>query len=304
MNALDTPPVARRLPGAPLAEALLAQIPAACAGLPKPPRLVVVRVGDDAASQIYVQRKLAACAKVGIAAEEIPLPANEHEAALHSLLNALAHDADVDAMLLQLPLPAGFNIMAALALIPAAKDCDGLAPANEELRRVGDPTAVLPATPLGILRLLEHIRQPLAGRHVAVIGRGLVVGAPLREMLMQANASVIGIDRDTPHPQTLVRQAEIVVAACGVPHLITESWLKPGTVVIDVGLTRVADAQGQMHLRGDVDHGRAAPVASWLTPVPGGVGPLTVASLLTNIVDCARRASGMSAFGWSIPHVA
>lgn len=300
MHTNTLPHVATRLAGKPLAEALLAQIPAACRGLPRAPKLVVVRVGDNPASAVYVRHKLAACAKVGIAAEEINLHATESEANLHSLLHGLAQDDGVDAIIVQLPLPEGWDTRAALDMVPAEKDCDGLSAANMALRERGDPRAILPATPVGVMRLLQHVGQPVAGVTVAVVGNGLVVGNPLRAMLSQAGANVVAIDRDTAHPQALSRTAQVLVSAAGAPHMIHEHWVHDGAVVVDVGLTRVEHG-GAVVLRGDVDTARVAPVARYLTPVPGGVGPMTVASLLTNIVECACVRANLPKPDWAIP---
>lgn len=291
-------PVARLLAGKPLKDALLAQIPAATAALALAPRLVVVRVGDDPASKTFVRHKLALCAAVGFPAEEIHLPAATPLAALRSQLAALAQDTEVQAIILQLPLPAGWPVDELVNLIPAAKDCDGLTTANTTARLAGQ-RCIAPATPLGILRLLAYAGVPVRGATVAVVGRGRVAGQPMREMLAAAGATVIGIDKDTPHPAALCRQAGIVVSATGVPGLVTPAWVAAGATVVDVGITRVPE-HGATVLKGDVDSG-VAKVAGWLTPVPGGVGQLTVGSLLTNVADCARWQAGLPAFDWQIP---
>ncbi|MCP5405340.1 MAG: bifunctional 5,10-methylenetetrahydrofolate dehydrogenase/5,10-methenyltetrahydrofolate cyclohydrolase [Pseudomonadaceae bacterium] len=289
----------RRLPGAPLRAALAAQVPAAVAALPAPPKLVVVRVGDDPASKAFVGHKLKLCAGVGLPAEELHLRADEAEATLHATLRALADDDAVQAVILQLPLPAGWQVDAALNLIPPHKDCDGLTAANIAARQAGHPH-IAPATPLGVMRLLASIPYDVRGKHVAVIGKGRVAGQPMREMLEAAGATVTAIDRDTPTPATLTSVCDVVIAAAGVPHLVNENWLKPGALVVDIGLTRV-EGNGQTRLLGDVDAMKVEGVAAYLTPVPGGVGPLTVASLLTNVVDCARLQAGLPPFAWQVP---
>lgn len=289
---------ARILAGMPLKDALTAQIPAAVTGLPQLPRLVVVRVGDDPASKAFVGHKLRLCASVGLPAEEIHLREDDGEAALRSLLAGLAHDVAVQAMILQLPLPAGWDVQANLDLIPSKKDCDGLTRANIAARLAGERT-ICPATPLGIMRLLAHIGLAPTGLTAAVVGRGRVAGQPMREMLAAAGATVIGIDKDTPHPARLCRTADVVVSATGVPGLITADWVMPGATVIDVGITR-ATSHGATRLLGDAAP-EVADVAGMLTPVPGGVGPLTVASLLTNVVDCARWQAGLAPFAWHVP---
>lgn len=269
--------------GAPLRDALLAQLKTVVETLPVPPRLVVVQVGAHPASTAYIRNKLKAAQAVGIRAEITHLKETDGEAALHSTVRALAEDPDVHAIIVQTPLPQGYNPHAALNLVPAHKDADGLSQASTDLRRQGK-ACLLPATPLGIMRLLEYLGVPLAGQPVAVVGKGMVVGAPLQEMLEQAGAHVIGVDKQTPQPATLTRQAGILISAAGAPGLVTERWVKPGAVMVDVGITRTP--QG---LVGDVDRARVEGVAAMLTPVPGGVGPLTVASLLSNVVDAACR---------------
>jgi methylenetetrahydrofolate dehydrogenase (NADP+)/methenyltetrahydrofolate cyclohydrolase len=289
--------MAKRLGGGPLREALLAQVPAAVVGLAVLPRLAVVLVGNDPASALYVRHKMMAAEKAGLAAQKHRLKEADGEAALHGLLDSLAADKAVTGVLLQLPLPAGWSVEAALARIPVAKDCDGLAPETIKRRLAGDQDVTQPATPLGVMRLLGHIGQPVAGVAVAVIGQGRVAGKPMAEMLQAAGAKVTVIDRGTPAPAGLVRQAEVVISAAGHPGLVTAEWVKPGAVVVDIGLTRV---EGK--ILGDVAP-EVAKVARWLTPVPGGVGPLTIASLLTNVVDGARRVNGVEAWAWTIPPV-
>lgn len=288
---------ATRLAGAPLRDALLAQVPVALEGLPTQPRLAVVLVGDNPASALYVEHKMRAAAHVEIDAVCHHLPAEAGEEALHHLLDTLAADGDVTSLLLQLPLPPGWDTDAALARIPVAKDCDGLAAESIRLRKAGDVTATLPATPLGVMRLLAHIGQPVNGVEVVVIGQGRVAGKPMAELLRAAGATVTVIDRATPNPASLAQNADVLVSAAGHPGLVTTDWVKPGAVVIDIGLTRVGG-----EIVGDVA-ATVADVASWLTPVPGGVGPLTIGSLITNVVDGARRANGMDAFTWVVPTV-
>jgi methylenetetrahydrofolate dehydrogenase (NADP+)/methenyltetrahydrofolate cyclohydrolase len=256
--------------------ALAARWRAATAGrvaaLPRPPRLVIVRA-----------RKLVAAAEVGIVAERLRLSEAEGEAALHSLLNGLARDPSADAVLVQTPLPVGWDMQAAFDLVPWHKDVDGLATASAQRRAQGLP-AHAPATPAAVLRLLhEEWGHRLAGLNVAVVGNGRVVGGPLRAMLAAAGARVIGIDRTTPQPASLCRQAQVVVTACGVPGLITGSWLQPGADVIDVGLTPEETPEGKRLLRGDVNALSIEGIAARRTPAPGGVGPLTVAQLLGNV---------------------
>ncbi|MBI1308267.1 MAG: bifunctional 5,10-methylene-tetrahydrofolate dehydrogenase/5,10-methylene-tetrahydrofolate cyclohydrolase [Proteobacteria bacterium] len=288
--------------GAPLRDALLAQVREAVAAAGGPVRLAIVQVGDNPASHAYVRHKLAACRAVGVVGEHIHLREDEGEAALHSVLAALAREDTVQAMIVQTPLPAGWDVRRALDMVPAAKDIDGLSSASTALRRAGDARALWPATPLGVVRILANMDVELAGNQVAVIGKGMVVGAPLQEILTAMGAKVAGIDKDTPQPARLCRAAEILVAATGAPGLVTRDWVKPGAVVIDVGITRVP-GHGRDQLLGDVDRASVEGVARLLTPVPGGVGPMTVASLFTNIVDAMRLQKGQPKQGWRVDAV-
>jgi methylenetetrahydrofolate dehydrogenase (NADP+)/methenyltetrahydrofolate cyclohydrolase len=301
-GATVTSATTRLLRGAPLRDRLLVQARAAVAALPRPPLLAIVQVGQRAASAAYIRQKMLAAARVGIAAEHVQLRAEDGERALHATLKALAENPDVTAVIPQLPLPDGWNADAAVNAVPALKDCDGLTAANRQKRLAGDPAALAAATPLGVLRLLAFAGVAVKGAQAAVIGRGRVVGAPLREMLAAAGAEVLGIDKDTPQPQAIARRADIVCAAAGVPGLVDARWLRPGAVVIDIGLTRckVRGASFEVELKGDVDAEHVMGIAGILTPVPGGVGPLTVASLLTNVVDSAYLQAGLSRQSWTV----
>lgn len=281
--------------GGPLRDRLLAQAAGVAATLPVHPRLVIVQVGEHAPSDAYIRNKLAASNKAGIEAELVRLREDDGEGTLHRTVKALAGDTAVHAIVVQTPLPAGWRVQAVLDLVPPTKDVDGLASANMALRRAGDARALLPATPLGVMRLLEHLGVGLPGCQVAVVGRGMVVGAPLREMLEAAGARVIAIDKATAGPEALAGNADVLVSAAGVPGLITAAWVKPGAVVIDVGLTRVGH-----RLMGDVARAEVEGVAGVLTPVPGGVGPMTVASLLTNVIDAACLQLGRERVAWHL----
>ncbi|HEX2859593.1 MAG TPA: bifunctional 5,10-methylenetetrahydrofolate dehydrogenase/5,10-methenyltetrahydrofolate cyclohydrolase [Alphaproteobacteria bacterium] len=282
--------------GAPLRDALLEQVRACVAPLPRAPRLAIVQVGDNPASSAYIRQKINACRLVGIEAEHIHLNNGEDESILHATLQALADTPDVTAIVPQLPLPAGWDADRAINAVPALKDIDGLTEANRDKRFEEDPGALLAATPLGVMRLLKHAGVAVRGAKVAVVGRGRVVGQPLREILAAAGAEVIEINKDTPAPQERARQASVVCAAAGSPGLVTADWVRPGATVIDVGLTRVGDK-----LQGDADFNGLQGVAGILTPSPGGVGPLTVASLLTNVVDAACLQAGHTRPLWHIP---
>jgi methylenetetrahydrofolate dehydrogenase (NADP+)/methenyltetrahydrofolate cyclohydrolase len=272
----------RLLPGAPLRNHLLRQIPAALVALASPPQLVIVQVGNHPASTVYVRHKQAACAKVGLncVLEQVAEAAGEH--ALHRLLRGLAQAPDVTGILLQLPLPVGWDVVTALGMIPALKDVDGLCPENQQHRRIW------PATPVGVLRLLHWAKVPLVGTQAVVVGRSILVGKPMALMLLEANATVTVAHSRTPDLSALMRQADILVAAVGRPGMVTAADIKPGSVVIDVGINRVELPDGSARLVGDVDFASVEPVAGAITPVPGGVGPMTVAMLLENTVTSYR----------------
>ncbi len=285
----------RLLGGLPLRDHLLQQARTAVAALGAPVRLCIVQVGNHAPSAVYIRNKQKACAAVGIATEVVHLHEGQGEHALHATLKALAIEPDVTAVLVQTPLPRGWDVQAALDLVPAFKDVDGLSRASAAMRFTQPEQALLPATPLGVMRLLEAAGIDVAGAAIAVIGKGMVVGAPLREMLHNAGAHVVEIDKDTPHPASLTRDCDVIVAAAGVPGLVTAEWVKPGAVVIDVGLTRHDGL-----LLGDVSRMEVEGVAGTLTPVPGGVGPMTVASLITNICDAACLQLGRPRTPWKV----
>ncbi len=283
--------------GAPLRDTLLEQVRATVQKLPQPPLLAIVQVGDNPASSAYIRQKIAACTRVNIATEHIHLNKGENEAFLHATLQSLATNPQVTAIIPQLPLPTGWNADRAVNAVPALKDIDGLTSENREKRLNNDPTALLAATPLGVMRLLAHAGIDVRGQKVAVIGRGRVVGQPLREILHSAGAEVLSINHDTPNPQAVAKQAKVICAAAGVPGLVTPDWVQPGAAVIDVGLTRGPD--GKLH--GDANFESLQGIAGLITPSPGGVGPLTVASLLTNVVDAACLQAGQPRPNWHIP---
>lgn len=283
------------LSGIPLRNALLAQVRSAVAGLPRPPRLVILQVGDHPASEVYVAHKLKACASVGIVCEVLRLPADS-EISAELMLPRLATDPSVHGILLQLPLPAGWDRQRLLDMIPPAKDVDGLATASRGLRASGSRAALWPATPVGVMRLLAWAGVAVTGKNVCVIGRSALVGQPLAELLTRAGGRVSSVSKETPEPQKLSREADIVCVAAGAPGLVTTGWVKRGAVVVDIGLTRQDEA-----LLGDVDTDAVRGVAAALTPVPGGVGPMTVASLLTNVVDAAAMQMGRNRVDWHLP---
>jgi methylenetetrahydrofolate dehydrogenase (NADP+)/methenyltetrahydrofolate cyclohydrolase len=258
------------------------------------PGLGTLLVGEDPGSLSYVGGKHRDSAEVGIESIRVDLPADASEARVHEEIARLNADPRVTGYLVQLPLPRGMDEHAALLAVDPAKDADGLHPLNlgELVLGVeGELRTPLPCTPNGIVELLRRHDVPIAGRHVVVIGRGLTVGRPLGLLLTRkgVDATVTLAHSRTTDLAAEVRRADIVVAAVGVPHLVQAEWVKPGAAVLDVGVTRVGTtASGRARLAGDI-HPDVAEVAGWLSPNPGGVGPMTRAMLLQNVVTTAER---------------
>ncbi len=248
------------------------------------PGLAVVLVGEDPTSQIYVRNKSRACREVGIRAFDHALPASTSAAELCALLHRLNADPQVDGVLLQLPLPAGLPAQRILMELDPRKDVDGLLPDNVGLLWLGQPRFV-PCTPLGVMRLLKEAGTPLSGAEVVVVGRSHLVGRPVAALLLQADATVTLCHSRTRDLEEVVRRADVLVAAMGRPRAIRGAWIKQGATVIDVGINRLPDGK----LAGDVEFAAAAERAAAITPVPGGVGPMTIAMLLANTVAAARR---------------
>ena len=250
------------------------------------PGLGTVLVGDDPGSHSYVRGKHNACAKVGITSIRRDLPADITQAELHKVIDELNDDPACTGYLVQLPLPGHLDAGAALERIDPAKDSDGLHPMNLGRLVLGE-TGPLPCTPVGIIELLRRYDVPLAGANVTVVGRGVTVGRPLGLLLTRRseNATVTLCHTGTKDLAAEVRRADVVVAAAGNPALITPDMVKPGAAVLDVGITRTDEG-----LVGDV-HPDVREIAGWLAPMPGGVGPMTVAMLLTNTVLAAERAA-------------
>ena len=256
------------------------------------PGLGTLLVGDDPGSHSYVSGKHRDCAEVGLHSVRIDLPANAKEADVRAAIKDLNDASDVTGYILQLPLPFGFNANEMLELIDPNKDADGLHPINlGRLVLAGseEMTSPLPCTPAGILELLHRYDIKLKGAEVAVIGRGITVGRPLGLLLNRkgVDATVTSLHSRSADIAKSVRQADIVVAALGVPHFVKAEWIKPGAAVLDVGITRV-DNNGETTLVGDVDPG-VFDVAGFVSPNPGGVGPMTRAMLVRNVVRSAGR---------------
>jgi methylenetetrahydrofolate dehydrogenase (NADP+)/methenyltetrahydrofolate cyclohydrolase len=252
------------------------------AALPFRPGLAVVLVGDDPASAVYVRNKDRAAASAGIAARTIRLPADTAQAALLAQVAALNADPEVDGILVQLPLPRHLDARAIIAAIDPAKDVDGLHPVNAGRLADGDP-ALVPCTPLGVMKLLAAAGIGLGGARALVLGRSNLVGRPVAALLLNADATVTVAHSRTRDLPDECRRADVLIAAVGRPEMVRGDWLKPGAVVIDVGINRLDDGR----LVGDVAFAEACAVASAITPVPGGVGPMTIACLLENTVQAA-----------------
>jgi methylenetetrahydrofolate dehydrogenase (NADP+)/methenyltetrahydrofolate cyclohydrolase len=248
------------------------------------PGLAVVLVGDDPASAIYVRNKTRAAREAGVDGRDHKLPASTTQAELAAVVDALNRDPAVDGILVQLPLPAPLDPDAVIRSLDPSKDVDGLHPTNLGLLAQGRPRFV-PCTPSGCMRLLREVGAELAGARAVVIGRSLLVGKPIALLLANANATVTMCHSRTRDLADEVRRADIVVAAVGRAELVRGDWIKPGAVVLDVGMNRMPDGK----LFGDVEFAAAATRARAITPVPGGVGPMTIACLLENTVMSARR---------------
>jgi methylenetetrahydrofolate dehydrogenase (NADP+) / methenyltetrahydrofolate cyclohydrolase len=246
------------------------------------PLLTTVIVGDDPASEVYVSGKHRACEEVGMRSAHHGLPAETTEEELLELVAELGRDPDVDGILVQLPVPDHIDPNRIVAAIDPAKDVDGLTPVNAGLLAHGMP-GLVPCTPAGVMELLDHEGVELAGAEVVVVGRSKLVGVPVARLLLAANATVTSCHSRTRDLPAVCRRADVLVAAVGVPGLLGADAVKPGATVIDVGVNRT-DAG----LRGDVDFAAAAEVAAAITPVPGGVGPMTIAMLLVNTLAAAR----------------
>jgi methylenetetrahydrofolate dehydrogenase (NADP+)/methenyltetrahydrofolate cyclohydrolase len=275
--------------GAALAKDVRARLHERVRQLPRRPGLAVIVVGNNPASAVYVRNKIRACEDVGLLSELIALPADIGEPALLEQIDRLNARADIDGILVQLPLPAHLPVQSTIDQVAAAKDVDGLHTHNLGALLTGLP-AVTPCTPAAVMALLDAIDCPIRGREAVVIGASNVVGKPLALLLLQRGATVTICNSKTSDLAAQTRRGDIVIAAAGRPGLVTGPMLKPGAVVIDVGINRLPDGK----LAGDVDFASACAAASRITPVPGGVGPMTVAMLVANTVAAAERTLGIA----------
>ncbi len=254
------------------------------------PGLATVLVGDDPGSAVYVAGKQRACLEVGMIAVDRRLPALATFAEIAEELQRLNADPAVSGILLQLPLPGELDAPALTATIDPAKDVDGLTPVNAGLLALGRP-GLRPCTPVGVVELLRSVRTPLQGSEAVVVGRSNLFGKPMAQLLLAENATVTTCHSRTRDLDAVCARADVLIAAVGRPRLIERDFIKPGAVVIDVGMNRIspAEAGNKSGLVGDVDFAAAIGVASAITPVPGGVGPMTIAFLLVNTLTAARR---------------
>lgn len=250
------------------------------------PGLAVVLVGEDPASQVYVRNKIHSAAEAGIRSVEHRLSADTSQAALNELIDKLNRDSEIHGILVQLPLPAHLNEDDVIAAIDPLKDVDGFHPLNSGALAAGQ-SGLVPCTPLGCMIMLQQTHGDLSGMTAVVIGRSNIVGKPMAALLLQANCTVTIAHSRTRDLADVCRQADIVIAAVGRAQLVTEDWIMPGATVIDVGINAI-ELDGRRKLVGDVDFNSVEPIAGAITPVPGGVGPMTIACLMKNTLSAAR----------------
>jgi methylenetetrahydrofolate dehydrogenase (NADP+) / methenyltetrahydrofolate cyclohydrolase len=257
------------------------------------PGLATVLVGDNPASQVYVRAKGRACTGSGVTAFDIRLPSDIPEAGLVAEIENLNHDDRVDGVLVQLPLPRQIDPHRIIGTIDPAKDVDGFHPLNVGRLWSGLPTMV-PCTPQGCLRLLRTVRRDLTGLDAVVLGRSNIVGKPLAALLIGADCTVTVIHSKTRDAREISRHADILIAAAGQPGMVNADWVKPGATIIDVGINPAADSEGRSRVVGDVDFASVSAVAGAITPVPGGVGPMTIACLVLNTLRAACRRRSLA----------
>jgi methylenetetrahydrofolate dehydrogenase (NADP+)/methenyltetrahydrofolate cyclohydrolase len=274
----------RRIDGKAIGASIRAEVAAAVKTLPAQPALAVVLVGDDAASQVYVRSKGQATEAAGMRSVEIRLPADTAEAALISKVALLSADPEIDGILVQLPLPKHIDSKRVLLTIDPAKDVDGFHPENLGRLLIGEPRFIA-CTPFGIMKLIEEAGTTVRGATAVVVGRSNIVGKPVSVLLTSADATVTVCHSKTKDLPSVISGADILVAAIGRPEFVKGSWIKPGATVIDVGTNRLPTGK----VVGDVEFAAAVERAAAITPVPGGVGPMTITMLLANTLESARR---------------
>jgi len=274
--------IAQLIDGKAIAASLRERVAQAAATLPEKPGLAVILVGDDPASHVYVRNKITACEKTGIQSFEHRLSANVSAQDLLAQIHILNADKRVHGILLQLPLPSHLDPNTMVLAIDPAKDVDGLHPLNAGRLVAGLP-GLFPCTPEGSMLLIRSVEKNIAGLHAVVLGRSLLFGKPMAQMLLAADCTVTQCHSKTKNLAEICRSADILVAAIGRPEFVKGDWFKPGAIIIDVGINRLNDDR----LVGDVDFAAASKVARAITPVPGGVGPMTIACLMANTVKAA-----------------
>ncbi len=261
-----------------------------CVGLKESgivPHLAVVIVGEDPASRVYVRNKQRACERCGIKSTLIEMPQDSSQEEIISTVEELNSDDSVHGILVQSPIPGEVDELAVASAISPLKDVDGFHPANLGRLVQGDTSGLLPCTPAGVVRMLEHSEAQLSGAKAVVLGRSRIVGMPMSLMLANKgiDATVTIVHSRSQDVESICRESDIIIAAIGRPHTVKPEWVKPGAFVVDVGISRADDGE----LVGDV-HPRVAEVAGWMTPVPGGVGPMTIAMLMENTLTAARNS--------------
>jgi methylenetetrahydrofolate dehydrogenase (NADP+) / methenyltetrahydrofolate cyclohydrolase len=256
------------------------------------PGLAVVLIGNNPASEAYVASKKKAVAETGMQSCDYRLPATAREAELLALIAKLNADPDVHGILVQLPLPPQIDANKVIEAVDPSKDVDGFHPMNVGRLQLGLP-ALVPCTPLGCIKLVKTVHPSLAGLEVVIVGRSNIVGKPLAQLLIAENATVTVVHSKTRDAAAVCRRADIVAAAIGRPLMVGRDWIKPGATVIDVGINRITGADGKHHIVGDVAFDDVSEVAGAITPVPGGVGPMTIACLLANTVTAACMSAGL-----------
>ncbi len=256
------------------------------------PGLAVIWVGDNPASNAYVGNKEKACAKVGIVSFSEHLAADTAQEELEQLIDRMNADESIDGILVQLPVPDGLDGAALTQRIHPNKDADGLHMVNLGKLVRGEP-GLRSCTPAGVMAILKEAQIPLAGKHAVVVGRSILVGKPIGLMLLEKNCTVTYAHSQTPDLAKVTKEADILIVAVGRPEMITGSMVKPGAAVIDVGINRVTDYEGNTRLVGDVDFKSVLSIAGWLTPVPGGVGPMTVTMLMANTITSYKHRLGL-----------
>lgn len=251
------------------------------------PHLVVIIVGEDPASRVYVRNKQRACERCGIESTLIEMSEDSTQEEVLDMVESLNSDDSVHGILVQSPIPGDVDELAIASAISPRKDVDGFHPANLGRLVQGDSSGLMPCTPAGVIRMLEHSGMELVGAKAAVLGRSRIVGMPMSLMLASkgVDATVTIVHSRTHDVELICRESDIVIAAMGRPHLVKSDWVKPGAYVVDVGISRTDDGE----LAGDVDP-QVAKVAGWMTPVPGGVGPMTIAMLMENTLTAARQS--------------